>query len=124
MQRSAAKRADPPSENRRSQAQRTALSDTRMLEAAIRLIIERGAGKTTLKEVGELAGYSRGLAGYRFGSKEGLLNFVVRSVGDDWLRELKQVTADKIGYAAICAATNAAGSSNGSLRGSNGRGGC
>jgi AcrR family transcriptional regulator len=78
-----------------------------MLEAAIRLIIERGAGKTTLKEVGEYAGYSRGLAGYRFGSKDGLLNFVVRSIGEDWLQELKQVTAGKVGYEAICAATDA-----------------
>jgi AcrR family transcriptional regulator len=107
MKSSTVNRVNNGGENRRSQAQRTARSDTRMLEAAISLIIEWGAGKTTLKEIGELAGYSRGLAGYRFGSKEGLLNFVVRSIGEDWLQELKQVTAGKAGYEAICAATDA-----------------
>jgi AcrR family transcriptional regulator len=92
---------------RRSQQERTALSDHRMLEAAIQLIIERGTDGTTLAEVGRRAGYSRGLAGYRFGSKEGLLQFVVRAISDDWLRELTRVTAGKTGYAAICAATDA-----------------
>ena len=53
----------------RTQAERTALSDRRMLEAAIRLIIERGTAGTTLREIGERAGYSRGLASYRFGNK-------------------------------------------------------
>ena len=78
-----------------------------MLEAAIELIVAKGAERTTLKEVGELAGYSRGLAGYRFGSKAGLFEFVVRSVGEQWLTELTQVTRDKVGFDAISAATDA-----------------
>jgi len=92
---------------RLSQAERTEISDARMLETAIRLIVERGPENTTLKEVGELAGYSRGLAGYRFGNKAGLFEFVVRSVGDEWLQELKAATAGKSGYDAIAAATDA-----------------
>ena len=39
---------------------------------AIELVNERGTAKTTLKDIGEGAGYSRGLASYRFGSKDGL----------------------------------------------------
>lgn len=89
---------------RRSHAERTGISDQRMLEAAISLIIERGTDKTTLKDVGELAGYSRGLAGYRFGSKAGLFEFIVRSVGEQWLAELKSKTAGKQGLDAVCAA--------------------
>ena len=58
---------------RRTQAERTALSDQRMFDAAIRLIMDRGTQKTTLKDIGEMAGYSRGLANYRFGSKDGLM---------------------------------------------------
>ena len=50
---------------RRTQAERTALSDARMLDAAVSLICERGTAGMTLKEVGERAGYSRGLASYR-----------------------------------------------------------
>jgi AcrR family transcriptional regulator len=81
----------------RTQAERTALSDARMLDAAVQLIVERGAEGTTLKEVGELAGYSRGLAGYRFGSKAQLFSFIVRSVGEEWLRELGQAVENKVG---------------------------
>lgn len=94
-------------ETRRTQAERTAQSDERMLEAAIALIVERGATNTTLKEVGERAGYSRGLAGYRFGHKAGLLSFVVRSIGEEWLRELTRVTHGKLGIGAINAAIDA-----------------
>ena len=91
---------------RMSHAERTDLSDRRMLDSAIRLIVERGTDKTTLKDVGELAGYSRGLAGYRFGSKAGLFEFIVRSVGERWLSDLKRVTDGKTGYAAISAAVD------------------
>jgi AcrR family transcriptional regulator len=91
----------------RTQAERTAQSDARMLEAAVRLIIERGTEGTTLKEVGELAGYSRGLAGYRFGSKGGLFAFVVKAIGEEWLRELTRVTRGRAGLEALNAATDA-----------------
>lgn len=92
---------------KRTQAERTAESDTRMLEAAISLLVERGTERTTLKEVGERAGYSRGLASYRFGSKAGLFGFIIRSVGEDWLDELQDAVTDKVGLAAILAATDA-----------------
>ena len=91
----------------RRQADRTALSDARMVDAAVRLIVERGIERTTLKEVGELAGYSRGLAGYRFGSKGGLYGFVVKSIGEEWLKELTRVTQGKVGVDALMAATDA-----------------
>lgn len=91
----------------RTQAERSAQSDARMLEAAVRLIVERGTERTTLKAVGELAGFSRGLAGYRFGSKAGLFRFVVKSIGEEWLRELTEVTQGKAGYEALCAAADA-----------------
>lgn len=94
-------------QRRMTQAERTALSDDRMVETAINLIVQNGIEGMTLKEVGEAAGYSRSLAGYRFGSKEGLMNHVIRSIGDEWLQELKQVTSDKIGLDAICAAIDA-----------------
>ena len=92
---------------RRTQAERTALSDQRMLDAAVALICERGAAGTTLKDVGERAGYSRGLASYRFRSKGGLSAFIIRSIGESWLRELRRVVKDKVGIAAIAAATDA-----------------
>lgn len=92
---------------RLTQVERKEISDAKMLEAAVDLIVERGAGQATLKDVGEKAGYSRGLAGYRFGNKEGLFDFVLRSVGDEWLGELTQVTKNKYGFEAIAAALDA-----------------
>ena len=77
-----------------------------MLEAAVSLILSKGAEKTTLKEVGEKAGYSRGLAGYRFGSKSGLFAFTMQKLGNYWLHYLKDETTDKIGIAAINSATD------------------
>ena len=85
--------------------ERIDLSDQLMFRAAIDLILEKGTEKTTLKEVGEKAGYSRGLAGYRFGSKSGLFSFVLQRLGDYWLRDLTKVSQGKKGLDAILAST-------------------
>jgi len=58
---------------RRTQQERSAESDRRLLTAAMRLIGERGYRGTSLAAIGEAAGYSRGLVTERFGSKQGLL---------------------------------------------------
>jgi len=62
-----------PSRRRRTQAQRRALSDQRMLDAAFKLIERQGGSRTTLVEIGELSGYSHGLVSHRFGSKKALV---------------------------------------------------
>ena len=85
------------SNRRLTQAERTEISDNRMLEAAVRLIVEHGPAATSLKEIGMLAGYSRGLAGQRFGSKDRLFAFVLRRVGETWLGHLKQATENLTG---------------------------
>jgi len=90
--------------NRKTHAQRTDLSDAKMLESAIELIVTKGTAKTTLKEVGELAGYSRSMAGYRFGNKTGLFEFILRSIGEEWLETLKVATKNKTGIQAITSA--------------------
>lgn len=96
-----------PTPARRTQAERTALSDARMLDAAVKLIVERGTAGTTLKDVGELAGYSRGLASARFGNKGALFSFIVKAVGEEWLDALREAVEGKVGLDAICAATDA-----------------
>ena len=85
---------------RLTQAERTEISDNRMLDAAVRLIVDRGPAVTSLKEVGLLAGYSRGLAGQRFGSKDKLFAFVLRQIGDSWLGQLKKATEKETGLGA------------------------
>jgi AcrR family transcriptional regulator len=79
-----------------------------VLAAATALIAQRGSRALTLAEVGEAAGYSRGIVSHHFGSRENLLRAVLRDarsfslpdLGDsaaDWLAEtvrayLKNVT--------------------------------
>ena len=62
----------PVPHQRRTQAQRRAESERRLLDAAARLIVERGIEGTSLAEIGRVAGYSHGLVHQRFGSKEAL----------------------------------------------------
>ena len=92
---------------RMTQAERTALSDARMLEAATELILEHGTHNTTLREVGERAGYSRGLASNRFGSKEGLFSQLVRDFNRRWAAELRNTVGDSSGLPAFRAALDA-----------------
>ena len=75
-----------------------------MLDAAIKLILEHGTEKTTLQAIGERAGYSRGLATYRFGSKAGLFDEVCKSISRRWLDYLNEGVGDLIGIDAMCAA--------------------
>lgn len=90
-----------------TQAERTAISDRAMVDAAIELILEHGTEKATLAAIGETAGYSRGLATYRFGSKAGLFDEVCKSISRRWLGYLKEGVGDKIGVEAMSAALDA-----------------
>lgn len=87
-----------------TQAERTALSDKAMLAAAMTLVLQHGTDKTTLAMIGEKAGYSRGLATYRFGSKGGLYDALCKSISRHWLHYLKRGVGDKVGIDAMCAA--------------------
>jgi AcrR family transcriptional regulator len=61
------------SRGRLSQADRRARSERRLLDAAKQLIAEQGFSRTTLAEIGERAGYSRGLVNERLHSKANLV---------------------------------------------------
>ncbi len=91
----------------RTQAERTAQSDRAMIEAAIDLLLNHGTSRTTLAAIGEKAGYSRGLATYRFGSKAGLFDEICRTISRRWLGFLTAEVDQKIGGDAICAAADA-----------------
>lgn len=93
-----------PTSQALTQAERTAISDRAMLDAAIDLILEHGIEKTTLQSIGEKAGYSRGLATYRFGSKAGLLDEVCKSISRRWLDYLNERVGNQVGIDAMCTA--------------------
>jgi AcrR family transcriptional regulator len=94
-----AEKQKQPTVNR--QVERSTLSDKRMFEAAINLINERGTAKKTLKDIGELAGYSRGLASYRFGSKDGLWMELFDKFDQLWKEHISGYVAGKTGLEAL-----------------------
>lgn len=96
-----------PEQPARTQAERSAQSDAAMIEAAKALILERGTEKTTLQLIGERAGYSRGLATYRFGSKAGLYHAVGKSILRHWMGHLEKAVDEQVGVDAMCAAADA-----------------
>lgn len=61
---------------RRTQEERRREAETRLLDAAILLIARRGILQTSLGDVGEAAGYSRGLPSHHFKAKAGLIEAV------------------------------------------------
>lgn len=88
---------------RRTQAERTAESDARLMRAALKLIGERGYQATSLAAIGEEAGYSRGLVNERFGSKAGLLWALVKRMLRIWNHEGKtRSDRSHIGIEALC----------------------
>jgi AcrR family transcriptional regulator len=64
----------------RTQQQRRAEAERRMVRAAAELVGEIGPARVTLANVGERAGYSRGLATHHFGSKGALMQRLVDTV--------------------------------------------
>lgn len=65
---------------RRTQAERKAESDGRMVQAAIECFAQQGYVRTTLNQIGTRAGYTGGLVSKRFGSKEALLREVLKEI--------------------------------------------
>ena len=94
--------------SRRTQAERAALSEDRLLDAALRLISERGWAGTSLQAIGDAAGYSRGLVSHRFGSKEGLLWALLERIFAHWdSSRLSPAVEGRVGVEALHAAIEA-----------------
>jgi AcrR family transcriptional regulator len=84
------------------EAQRETAIDL-MCQVAIQAIGKGGYAAMTLAEVGELAGYSRGLATHHFGSKAGLLTAILDRVLEQNGAEFRKVTEGKTGLARLAA---------------------
>lgn len=67
---------------RRSQADRSSESELRLINAAATVLVEEGYAALTFDRVGEVSGFSRGLASQKFGSKDGMVLAVVAFLSD------------------------------------------
>src|SRR5690242_14104362 len=79
MARSSALRKSEPSE-RRSHESRRSEAERKLFDAAVRMVAADGLERFTLADVGEAAGYSRGLPAHYFGSKEGLVTALANRI--------------------------------------------
>lgn len=86
---------------RRSHAQRRKESERRMLDSALAIVARRGTVRMTLAEVGEAAGYSRGLPAHHFGSKAGLLHALAGYIGERFGAQRARGSRPAPGLAAI-----------------------
>ena len=91
----------------RTQAERTALAESLMIKAAIKLLNTAGLQGTTAAAVGLNAGYSRGLAAHHFGTKAGLYRAVLKHVSTIWTEELNACLEGKSGIEAVGTAIDA-----------------
>ncbi|MBO9524373.1 MAG: TetR/AcrR family transcriptional regulator [Nocardioidaceae bacterium] len=66
---------------RRTQAERRADSEQRLLRAAAELIVERGMENTSLADIGRRAGASHAAVNHRFGSKDELVDRLIEKAG-------------------------------------------
>lgn len=91
----------PAPVRRRTQAERREEAEQKLLEAALAIVARRGSVRMTLAEVGEAAGYSRGLPAQRFGNKAGLLRALAASIGTRFTTQLMAAPERKPGLDAI-----------------------
>lgn len=80
----------PPRALGRTQAQRRAEAERRILQAAVEIIAERGVDQLTLAEAGEAAGYSRALPAHYFGSREDLIRAVADHLVQGYRRRMEE----------------------------------
>jgi AcrR family transcriptional regulator len=66
---------------RRTQAERRAEKERRLLDAAAELIVEHGLENTSLADIGRRAGASHAAVNHRFGSKDELVDRLIDEAG-------------------------------------------
>lgn len=70
---------------RRTQQDRVEESSRRLAAAAVALIAEQGYGATTAQQIGLRAGHSRDMVRVRFGTKEALVDSILKTLYEDRL---------------------------------------
>ncbi len=75
--------------SRRTQEERRAEAEEALIRSALELISTNGVARTSLAEIGQRAGYSRGLASHYFGSKDSLINQLISHARRKYLQRIR-----------------------------------
>lgn len=89
--------ADVKTKKRRTQGERREEAESKLIEAATVLVATKGFDGFSLAEVGDLAGYSRGLPGHYFGSKIELQNRVAEHIVSEFYKDAADLPIRKRG---------------------------
>jgi AcrR family transcriptional regulator len=84
----ASARKVPSAPRRRTQGERRAASEEKLLAAATKLIAQRGSSKASFAEIAARADCSHSLPFYLFGSKAAMLEALVDNAGDKFVEEV------------------------------------
>ncbi len=87
--------------SRRTHAERRDEAERRLLAAAVGIVSDRGVEGMTLAEVGEAAGYSRGLPAHYFGRKNDLVAAVASHIADGFANRLAQTSTRQPGMESL-----------------------
>jgi AcrR family transcriptional regulator len=90
--------------SRRTQAQRRAESEQRLVHAFAELVLEKGLAETSLAEISRRAGYSATLVHHLFGSKSALLNRLTETAEQFAREQFSTVTTEPAGVALLAGA--------------------
>jgi AcrR family transcriptional regulator len=94
----------PAERQSRTQAERREEAEHKLLNAGIRLLVDKGYGRFTLAEVGDLAGYSRGLPAHYFGKKDDFLSEVARYIVERYRADVTHIDRGKPGLERVSGA--------------------
>jgi AcrR family transcriptional regulator len=84
-----------PQTMRRTQAERSDESERRLLDATTKIVAEQGVSAATFEAIGRSAGYSRGLATQKFGSKQGLIEALIADLHEQQDAKLAAIHLDE-----------------------------
>lgn len=85
----------------KTQLQRREEAISKILDSAITLISEKGVNDLTMAEIGIFAGYSRGLPHQYFGSKDNLIESVLRTIIERFNDRRKKIKKSADGIESI-----------------------
>jgi AcrR family transcriptional regulator len=89
-------RPEPVRTERRSQQERRGRAEQALLDSASVLFARRGVDQTSLADIGEKSGYSRGLVNHHFGTKAALVERLARRKQSDFVEHLGDFSGDGI----------------------------
>ena len=91
-----------PDSQRQTQAERRETAERAILQAAEKIVAERGLEDLSMSEVGEAAGYSRALPGHYFGSKSALIHALTDHILAGYAERMRSGSTPKQGLEMLC----------------------